>query len=78
VWGSYTANVGAALTEAEAKDELKATTDEAVSRGAFGAPTIFVRRANEPKEKVRMHLKTHTHTHTHACALALILHPLCP
>jgi 2-hydroxychromene-2-carboxylate isomerase len=26
----------------EAKDRLKATTEEAVSRGAFGAPTFFV------------------------------------
>jgi 2-hydroxychromene-2-carboxylate isomerase len=27
---------------AEVKDELKATTEEAVARGAFGAPTFFV------------------------------------
>jgi 2-hydroxychromene-2-carboxylate isomerase len=27
---------------AEVKDELKATTEEAVTRGAFGAPTFFV------------------------------------
>lgn len=26
----------------EIKDELKRTTDEAVARGAFGAPTFFV------------------------------------
>jgi 2-hydroxychromene-2-carboxylate isomerase len=35
------------------KDELKAATDEAVKRGAFGAPIFFVRRASEPTEKVR-------------------------
>jgi 2-hydroxychromene-2-carboxylate isomerase len=37
---------GAALLEAsdvpEVKDALRATTDEAVERGAFGAPTFFV------------------------------------
>ncbi len=37
---------------AEVKDELKAATDEAVKRGAFGAPIFFVRRASEPTEKV--------------------------
>ena len=29
------------------KARLKAATDEAVARGAFGAPNIFVRRADE-------------------------------
>lgn len=32
----------AAAAEPEAKDRLRATTDLAVSRGAFGAPTFFV------------------------------------
>ncbi|ELR19222.1 glutathione Stransferase kappa 1, putative, partial [Acanthamoeba castellanii str. Neff] len=40
---------------AEVKDELKAATDEAVKRGAFGAPIFFVRRASEPTEKAQMH-----------------------
>lgn len=30
------------ITAAAIKDELKANTDEAVARGAFGAPTFFV------------------------------------
>jgi len=29
------------------KAQLKAVSDEAVSRGAFGAPTLFVTRADE-------------------------------
>jgi 2-hydroxychromene-2-carboxylate isomerase len=36
------AAVLAALDAQETKDHLRATTDEAVRRGAFGAPTIFV------------------------------------
>lgn len=32
----------AAASEPEAKSSLRETTDEAVSRGAFGAPTFFV------------------------------------
>lgn len=40
---------------AEVKDELKAATDEAVKRGAFGAPIFFVRRASEPTEKAQMY-----------------------
>lgn len=32
----------AAIGEPAIKDELKANTDEAIERGAFGAPTIFV------------------------------------
>jgi 2-hydroxychromene-2-carboxylate isomerase len=32
----------AGLTEPETKDLLRATTEEAVARGAFGAPTFFV------------------------------------
>jgi 2-hydroxychromene-2-carboxylate isomerase len=32
----------AAAQEPAVKDELRATTDEAVARGAFGAPTFFV------------------------------------
>ncbi len=33
---------GKRLQDQDAKDRLKATTDEAVSRGVFGAPTCFV------------------------------------
>jgi len=29
------------ITDAAIKDELKANTEEAVARGAFGAPTFF-------------------------------------
>lgn len=32
----------AAADQQDAKDRLRASTDEAVARGAFGAPTIFV------------------------------------
>lgn len=32
----------AAIDEQATKDQLRATTDEAVRRGAFGAPTMFV------------------------------------
>ena len=35
-------DVAAALDDASIKDELKANTDEAVRRGAFGVPTFFV------------------------------------
>lgn len=31
-----------AMTEQETKDRLRASTDEAVQRGVFGAPTFFV------------------------------------
>ena len=34
--------VGNRIQEQDVKDRLKATTDEAVSRGVFGAPTSFV------------------------------------
>jgi 2-hydroxychromene-2-carboxylate isomerase len=33
---------GARIQDQDVKDRLKATTDEAVSRGVFGAPTCFV------------------------------------
>lgn len=33
---------GQRIQEQDVKDRLKATTDEAVARGVFGAPTIFV------------------------------------
>lgn len=33
---------GARIQDQDVKDRLKATTDEAVARGAFGAPTCFV------------------------------------
>lgn len=36
------AAVVARATEQESKDKLRADTDEAVARGAFGAPTFFV------------------------------------
>ena len=32
----------AAIDAQETKDHLRATTDEAVRRGAFGAPSMFV------------------------------------
>ena len=34
--------IGNRIQEQDVKDRLKATTDEAVSRGVFGAPTSFV------------------------------------
>jgi len=34
--------IGDRIQEQDVKDRLKATTDEAVSRGVFGAPTSFV------------------------------------
>ena len=34
--------VGARIQDQDVKDRLKATTDEAVARGVFGAPTSFV------------------------------------
>ena len=36
------ARIEALATASENKEKLKATTDEAVARGAFGAPTFFV------------------------------------
>jgi len=36
------ANVGARIQDQDVKDRLKATTEEAVARGVFGAPTCFV------------------------------------
>ena len=36
------AKVGARIQDQDVKDRLKATTDEAVARGVFGAPTCFV------------------------------------
>ncbi|MCL4226392.1 MAG: 2-hydroxychromene-2-carboxylate isomerase [Myxococcales bacterium] len=36
------AAVVAAIDQPETKDQLRATTDEAVRRGAFGAPALFV------------------------------------
>jgi 2-hydroxychromene-2-carboxylate isomerase len=40
--GLDTAALLAAIELQETKDHLRATTDEAVRRGAFGAPTMFV------------------------------------
>lgn len=40
--GLDAAAVLAAVTEAPAKDALRKSTDEAIARGAFGAPTMFV------------------------------------
>ena len=34
--------IGNRIQEQDVKDRLKATTDEAVARGVFGAPTSFV------------------------------------
>lgn len=33
---------GKRIQDQDAKDRLKSTTDEAVARGVFGAPTMFV------------------------------------
>ena len=40
--GLDAAKVGARIQDQDVKDRLKATTDEAVARGVFGAPTCFV------------------------------------
>ena len=40
--GLDTAALIAAIDAQETKDHLRATTDEAVRRGAFGAPSMFV------------------------------------
>ena len=40
--GLEAAKVGARIQDQDVKDRLKATTDEAVARGVFGAPTCFV------------------------------------
>ena len=40
--GLDAAAFGKRLQDQDAKDRLKATTDEAVARGVFGAPTCFV------------------------------------
>lgn len=40
--GLDAAKFGARIQDQDVKDRLKATTDEAVARGVFGAPTCFV------------------------------------
>lgn len=40
--GFEPAGIMALVNSAEVKDRLRATTDEAVARGVFGAPTMFV------------------------------------
>lgn len=40
--GLDAARVGQRVQDQDVKDRLKATTDEAVARGVFGAPTCFV------------------------------------
>ena len=40
--GLDAAAIGAAIAAPETKDALRAATDEAVARGAFGAPSFFV------------------------------------
>jgi len=40
--GLDAAKVGARIQDQDVKDRLKATTDQAVARGVFGAPTCFV------------------------------------
>jgi 2-hydroxychromene-2-carboxylate isomerase len=40
--GLDAAKFGSRIQEQDVKDRLKATTDEAVARGVFGAPTSFV------------------------------------
>jgi 2-hydroxychromene-2-carboxylate isomerase len=40
--GLDAARIGKRIQDQDVKDRLKATTDEAVARGVFGAPTSFV------------------------------------
>ncbi|TAJ36966.1 MAG: 2-hydroxychromene-2-carboxylate isomerase [Reyranella sp.] len=40
--GLDAAKIGARIQDQDVKDRLKATTEEAVARGVFGAPTSFV------------------------------------
>ena len=40
--GLDAARIGNRIQDQDVKDRLKATTDEAVARGVFGAPTSFV------------------------------------
>jgi len=40
--GLDAARIGKRIQDQDVKDRLKATTDEAVARGVFGAPTCFV------------------------------------
>jgi 2-hydroxychromene-2-carboxylate isomerase len=40
--GLDAAKIGNRIQDQDVKDRLKATTDEAVARGVFGAPTSFV------------------------------------
>ena len=40
--GLDAAEIGGRIQDQDVKDRLKATTDEAVARGVFGAPTSFV------------------------------------
>ena len=40
--GLDAAKIGNRIQDQDVKDQLKATTDEAVARGVFGAPTSFV------------------------------------
>ncbi len=40
--GLDAARIGQRIQDQDVKDRLKATTDEAVGRGVFGAPTFFV------------------------------------
>ena len=40
--GLDASRIGDRIQDQDVKDRLKATTDEAVARGVFGAPTSFV------------------------------------
>jgi 2-hydroxychromene-2-carboxylate isomerase len=40
--GLYARTFGQRIQDQDVKDRLKATSDEAVARGVFGAPTLFV------------------------------------
>jgi 2-hydroxychromene-2-carboxylate isomerase len=55
------ASVVAAIDLPETKDQLRKTTDEAVARGAFGAPTFYVGDAmffgNDRMELLEAHLR---------------------
>lgn len=45
----------AAAKDPKVKEALKQVTEEAVQRGAFGAPTFFVTKANDPEKAQQMY-----------------------
>jgi len=40
------------LKDQDIKDKLKSVTDEAISKGAFGAPTFFIKEQNSDHEEM--------------------------